>query len=461
MFKRLIMKRTTIFWICFFFSYVLYANNNVIINGVFLNNTKYNHVYLEKFSIGSSVIASSKIVNDSFYLELPNTIEAGVYRLKYSLVETNSYFDIIINGREKNITFTFDFNASGTLPVFAPNSENEIYYSFLSYESERIKSLLVQQFFLQNYPNLTDKVFKKVNKNYDQDIKKIRYERTKFINSNRNATWAVSIIKNKSFHFTENFRNDQRIIEFENHEKYWDHFEVNNEKLLNTPLFVDHILVYLQYYLNSNLGLNKEEVEKGLMNCVDTIMHKFSTSDKIQEFALRYLIDGFTEIGYTNIVTYIFDKYANLILKYTIQKKSEVKNIEINPKSKLEIGSIVPNIEWKKNENQSIANLHQIEAKEILLIFWSSDCPHCEEVMKKADEWANTAKNKLVVAVGIEYNKDQYLDKIKRFKNIWHYSDFKGFESSLLNDFKVEVTPTLFIIDENKRIINVLNRFPF
>ena len=40
-------------------------------------------------------------------------------------------------------------------------------------------------------------------------------------------------------------------------------------------------------------------------------------------------------------------------------------------------------------------------------------------------------------------------------------SDFKGFESSLLRNFKVEATPTFFVIDENKRIVNVLNTFPF
>jgi len=460
MLKRLDMLKQIFLFLFFITSKLIFANATVVIQGVFLNNSKYQHVYLEKFSIGSTVIASSKIENNLFYLELPDTIEAGVYRLKYSQVEANSFFDVIINGKEKNITLTFDFNASGTLPVFAANSENKIYYNFLTYESERIKSLLVQQFFLQNYPNLTDKVFKKVKENYFQDIEKIKYERTNFIKRNKQAIWATSMIKNRPFHFSENFRSDQRIIEFENHEKYWDQIEVNNEKLLNTPIFVDHILVYLQYYLNSNLNLNKEEVEKGLMKSVDTILLKFSSTDKIQEFALRYLIDGFNEIGYTNIVDYIFNDYTQLITNYNIKKQSEVKKNNQNPNVKLEKGALIPNFEWKLNDKSGISNLHEIKAKEILLVFWSSDCPHCEDEMKKANEWASKDNDRVVLAIGIEHNKEQYLNKIKEYKNIWHYSDFKGFESHLINDFKIDSTPTFFLLDENKYILNVLNVFP-
>jgi thiol-disulfide isomerase/thioredoxin len=54
----------------------------------------------------------------------------------------------------------------------------------------------------------------------------------------------------------------------------------------------------------------------------------------------------------------------------------------------LEIGSVIPNVEWKSKEGNSVTSLHQINAEEIVLIFWSSDCPHCDEAMKKADEWA-------------------------------------------------------------------------
>lgn len=439
----------------------IFANDTIVIQGFFLNNTKYTSVSLEKFDIGSHIVATSIINEGTFIIEMPSQIEPGIYRLKYSQVEANSFFDIIINGTEKKITFTFDFNSSNPSPIFESNTENAVYYNYLMIESEKVKALLVQQFFLQNYPSLKDDIFNRVKKNYFDDINKIQSERSSFIKKNKNLTWASALIKNKPIHFSDNIRKDQRIIDFENHEKYWEKIEVSNERLLNTPIFVDHILIYLQYYLNSNLGLDNKEVEIGLKKSIDSIMIQFSATDKIQEFAIRYLIDGFNEIGYVNIVDYIYDKYANQILKFNIQRQSEAKVLEKNTSKKLEIGSVIPNIEWKSNDNQSISNLYQIDAKEILLIFWSSDCPHCDEAMKKADEWAVNNKNKVVLAIGIEHSKEQYLNKVKDYKNIWHYSDFKGGESSLLNNFMIESTPTFFIIDEKKRIVNVLNTFPF
>lgn len=439
----------------------IFANDTIVIQGFFLNNTKYTSVSLEKFDIGSHIVATSNINEGTFIIEMPSQIEPGIYRLKYSQVEANSFFDIIINGTEKKVTFTFDFNSSNPSPIFESNTENAVYYNYLMIESEKVKALLVQQFFLQNYPSLKDDIFNRVKKNYFDDINKIQSERSSFIKKNKNLTWASALIKNKPIHFSDNIRKDQRIIDFENHEKYWEKIEVSNERLLNTPIFVDHILIYLQYYLNSNLGLDNKEVEIGLKKSIDSIMIQFSATDKIQEFAIRYLIDGFNEIGYVNIVDYIYDKYANQILKFNIQRQSEAKVLEKKANKKLEIGSVIPNIEWKSNDNQSISNLYQIDAKEILLIFWSSDCPHCDEAMKKADELAVNNKNKVVLAIGIEHSKEQYLNKVKDYKNIWHYSDFKGGESSLLNNFMIESTPTFFIIDEKKRIVNVLNTFPF
>lgn len=448
----------------FITSKLIFANNSITIKGHFLNNTKYTLVSLEKFYNGSQIIKTSKINEGTFIIEIPTKIEPGIYRLKYSQVEANSFFDIIINGTEKKLTFTFDFNSSNPSPLFESNTENGIYYNFLMNESERVKALLIQQFFLQNYPSVKDDIFNRVKKNYFEDINKLKSERSFFIKKNKNLSWARALIKNKPIHFSDNFRKDQRIIDFENHEKYWEKIEVSNESLLNTPIFVDHILVYLQYYLNSNLGLDKKEVEIGLKKSIDSIMIHFSKTDKLQEFAIRYLIDGFNEIGYVEIVDYIYDKYANLILKFNIQSQSETKVLENSSSSsskKLEIGSVSPNIEWKSNDGKSATSLHQINAEEILLIFWSSDCPHCDEAMTKADEWAVNNNNKVVLAIGIEHYKDNYLRKIKNYKNIWHYSDFRGFESFLLKDFMIESTPTFFIIDEKKRIVNVLNTFPF
>jgi hypothetical protein len=306
----------------------IFANETIVIQGFFLNNSKYTSVSFEKFNIGSHIVATSKINDGSFIIEMPSKIEPGIYRLKYSQVEANSFFDIIINGTERKVTFTFDFNSSNPSPIFESNSENAVYYNFLMNESERVKALLVQQFFLQNYPSLKDDIFNRVNKNYFQEINKIKSERSSFIKKNKNLPWASALIKNKPIHFSDDFRKDQRIIEFENYEKYWEKIDVNNERLLNTPIFVDHILVYLQYYLNSNLGLNNKEIEIGLKTSIDSIMLQFSATDKIQEFAIRYLIDGFNEIGYVNIVEYIYDKYANQILKFNIQRQSETKVLE-------------------------------------------------------------------------------------------------------------------------------------
>ena len=199
-------------------------------------------------------------------------------------------------------------------------------------ESEKVKALLIQQFFLQNYPSVKDDIFNRVKKNYFEDINKIRSERSFFIKKNKNLPWACALIKNKPINFSDNFRKDQRIIDFENHEKYWEKIEVSNESLLNTPIFVDHILIYLQYYLNSNLGLDSNEVEIGLKKSIDSIISLKKKTIYLDEVVVGSKKDDYLLIGETNRFIKKQSRAFNEELIFGIVHKNDTKK-EIELKS--------------------------------------------------------------------------------------------------------------------------------
>lgn len=459
MFKRLIMIK----WIFLaFYSSFMLANNKIIIQGKFLDIEEHeiHFLKLEQFEIGSKIIATTTLENESFKFELPSNTQPGVYRLKYSPTNPNKYFDIIINGMETLIEVTYKCNQPNTLPNFNLQSENYIYYSYLEHQTKYLEILSISQYFLQNYPNPKETIYKQVLKNYYSQCEKIKKIEKEYLKKNEKYFWATSLIKNKPIYFQNNFTNNE-LIETEKYQNYWNFIDVSNSKLLNTPLFSDHILMYLQYHLNSNLKLSNEEIEIGLKQSVDKILMHFSSNEAAQKFAILYLLKGFQEIGFNQIVTYIDNKYQNLVLKYSSQNEIETYLNRKETYEKLKPGTLAPKIEWKGINKDEKSGLHQIKAKEIVVVFWSSECPHCEETMKKLDNWAINNKDKAVIAIGIETEKEKYFESIKKYKNIQFYTDFKGFESIPVKEYAVNATPTFYLIDENKLIIKSYDYYPF
>lgn len=102
------------------------ANNKIIIQGKFLDIDQHeiHFLKLEQFEIGSKIIATTTLENESFKFELPSNTQPGVYRLKYSPTNPNKYFDIIINGMETLIEVTYKCNQPNMLPNFNLQSEN-------------------------------------------------------------------------------------------------------------------------------------------------------------------------------------------------------------------------------------------------------------------------------------------------------------------------------------------------
>ena len=84
------------------------TQDSIVISGHLKNNTRFAKVVVQKFGVGSFAIAAVPITNEKFSITAHATIEAGVYRFQYSQSSLTDYIDIIIDRKEKNITFELD-----------------------------------------------------------------------------------------------------------------------------------------------------------------------------------------------------------------------------------------------------------------------------------------------------------------------------------------------------------------
>lgn len=437
----------------------LQAQDSLRLSGHFKDNSRYAQVMMKKFGVGSFAIGGKKIENERFALNIPSDIEPGVYRFVYAMAEGEQYLDIIINGKEKEIAFTLDAKEASAFPVFSASEENKLWYAYLKKSTERLEKIYMLTQFINAYPNTKDNVvvaaisdWEKEKEAYLQDFEAFKTQ------TKTHYTWAYEMVANRPYYFADP-RDDFRLQDYEKRENFWSHFDATNPKLMNTPLYTDHILNYLRYWMNPEMNFSDSEKTSGFKKSVDVIIKKFSGNEATKEFAYKYLTLGFKEIGEEDVLQYLDENYRDLAEQCFDEVEKSDFDQRMEGYTKMKAGNKAPNFSLAKNNNAKAKDLYGIKADQLLVVFWSSTCPHCLEEMPKVEEWAASQKGLKILAVSIDTNEDEYNNAKNKYPNMMHSCDFKGWDTEAAVKYFIAATPTFILLDKDKKIVGKYSGF--
>ena len=231
--------------------------------------------------------------------------------------------------------------------------------------------------------------------------------------------------------------------------KYFSDLDFNNESFIRSKVYSKRF----QDYIIKHSG----HTESGYYNAVDEIMNKAKSNEKVFEFALYNLLDGFYGSGLEDVATYIMEEYfygeacgeiqINDLLK---QKAKLFKN--------LQIGNIPPDFTIKNNLG-SLVNLKNTCKQNIytIVMFWATHCPHCMRDLPGFVSVYNEYKTKglEVIGVALDVNREKWNKVLNEKKFNWiNVSQFKNYDSPVCKDYKINKTPTYFILDNNMKIVS-------
>ena len=442
-----------IFTVTGFFS--VQAQENITITGHLKENSKFAKVVVKKFGTGIFDIGAFPIENEQFTISIPLDIEPGIYRLQYSQTQQD-YVDIIVDGKEKAITFSLDLSKEKVIPVFEASVENQKWYGYQLESELELQKISALHQLLSVYPNPEDGIIKKTTKAAQKEIEFYKKKEQGFITTNA-GSWSGLMVSNSRHYFT-NPRDLPQLQDYDFKNHYWDAIDTGNPKLMNTPLYTQYILDYLKYYLNPEMQFSVEEMEAGLIKSVDIIMQKFSGTESTQKFAFQYLQMGFKEIGQEKVLQHLEQHYSGI----AEQCKSETDRLTFETRLKgyeaIKPNMQAPNISFTNGSTTAI-DLNSIVAKYTVVVFWASWCPHCMETMPKVNEWALLHPEVKVVAVSLDDDKNTYETAIAPLSNLLHSCDFLKFEGKAAKDFYIVATPSFFVLDQDKKFVNKYSDF--
>tara|TARA_B110000902_G_scaffold254209_1_gene317884 strand:- start:407 stop:1786 length:1380 start_codon:yes stop_codon:yes gene_type:complete len=425
------------------------AQDSIVINGQLKHNTRFAKVVVSKFGVGSFPIAAVPIQEEKFSLTAPGNIEPGVYRFQYSQT-ADDYVDIILDGKEKEISFSIDLLSENKVPSFSQSKENQLWYSYQNQSQLQLQKIELLNQFAAMYPVTKDKIISQATKALAQEKENYVQQRDVFLNKN-STTWAALMVQNKSYYFT-NPQDDWRIQNYEKHQHFWDNVNTTNPQLINTPLYTELILEYLKYYLNPEMQFSEEEMNQGLKKCVNTIMQNFSGNEKTQKFALQYLQLGFKEIGNEEVLQYLDQNFQELVAQCQDDSEKAAFDKRMEGYAAMKEGMLAPNISFDGTQYE-VKSLYEKEAPQILVVFWASWCSHCMEEIPKLNIWAKEHPETSIVAISLDDDKTAYEQAIQKLPNMVHHTDLKKWNGQAVKDYYVYGTPTFILLDSEKKII--------
>ncbi len=219
--------------------------------------------------------------------------------------------------------------------------------------------------------------------------------------------------------------------------------------LTKTRFLGDLILSYINKFEKEKIS--RTEQQKAFLPAIDTILLSFKKNELLTLYVADFLIDKFRYYDLDLVYEYTALKTKNLLAlnKLDLEDKNIAQKV-------FNINNIVNSMVGHKAYNFKISNktnLFDVKAKQKLLVFWATWCPHCEETINDLKEnIKDIAPQIQVITYSLDYKQEDWKSKEQEFPKAWINLCECNNKENVPDKYSVYATPSLFLLDENNII---------
>lgn len=419
------MRKISVFFI--FMAITFFASGQKI-KGAFENDEfEDKTIYLKE------ILGDQSYLLDSANIDAQGKFEFGARKHPlgyYSLGFEDNAIQIILNPSEEALKVIFGNKRLKEKVQILSSEENMLLWNFkyksraIQFEKASLNQLIAKQ------PEKEDSIQLVIN---GLNLRKQNFKDS--LLSNFPNSFFTKTIKS-SLHIPYEIKEEAKS-------HYFDLLDFSDESLVRSNIFPSKIMKYLQVHTPYD--------ESGFKASIDMILEKSKANEMVYNLNLNFLLSLFDEIG-PDVV------YEHIINEYVLTDGCFDTNISdhlatsISEYEKLLVGKIAPDV--RLSNEMTLLNAI-CEAKYTVLFFWSSQCQFCHDqlsVLKQLDEeFLDTVD---IVALSLDIDYQQWQNAIEREGLPWaHYSDLNGWDSEYVSQFKINKTPSYYVLNSNGTII--------
>lgn len=381
--------------------------------------------------------------------------ERGLYRLAMGQGTLPGYYeqhrqhmDLIWDG--STVAFTTHYAAPADSMTILQSEENRIYYSYLRRMDHLNQQIAALNGALLNYPQ-DDNFYRRLERQH----RRVQNRRANYIENlvKRNRGTIVSSIA----HFQKLPRMktpgiDNNLDELKRN--FFCEGQFGDPLLLHTDLIPRRVIRYLSLYTG---GVpDEDEQQEELITAVDVIMENAIANEEVYYFVLEYLINGFNSMDMDLVVEHLSSRY--MLGEVCFEEGRLLDQEPPDAATRLREGDRVPGFSFTALDGREVS-LQDIDAEYTLILFWGSWCPYCVNIMDDLYEVYSRFRDERkgfleVVAIGIENNRQEWLDEIERGGYDWiNYSSLERWDCPVARQYNIPGTPSMILLDKDKRYI--------
>ena len=403
-------------------------SNSFSINGS-VSNPKFNGKFLRIFEIEGKdmfLIDSVQINNTVFTITL-NNLETGMYKMGVFKHDTKPF---IIQPNEKELRATLTGTSFRNQMSIEGSKENDVWKTYAIEKNKHNQRMMsVRRSKIPKSEKLTKM-------RAEEQKLKIFEEKLALENT---GTYAAKIIKiaQSPHRFDKN--------------QYWNDIDFKDESLIHSTVLNDRIQDYMR-----NHGKGNAEGNDGFFNAVDFVYSKSNSNERVMNFMLYAMMEGFYTSNLTDVSSYIIDNYIHGVACGTNEVSDLIKQ-KANGIRSLGIGQTPPGFRVISDKNEMVS-LQEVAANNeyTLIFFWSSWCHNCAQQMPILKRTYSAYQNKgfEIIGVSLDKEKDAWLKGIKDKGCNWlNICEFEEWESPVVRSYRVSATPMYFLVNKNQELL--------
>jgi peroxiredoxin len=394
------------------------------------------------------VLDSMDTESGFFYFILPEDTPPGIFRIIYadrvdSIRTQNRFVEFIFN--MENLEIFVASSEQGPVPYFENSMENLVYSEFTEFELGYEAQLMSVYGKLNPIEGGVDAAAVDTY----AEIQKGRIAYMDSITGLYPDLYAVRIMNAfRSPLIPGQLTHQERIHTLK--KSFFDQAPIDDPMLLYAPVYTFKLIDYLSLYKLDTLTKNQQE--EAFMEAVDWIMLNVSREEELRGFVVEFLLEGFELLQMERVQMHLADHYLDEACESDIV---ELVLSRMEGYKKMTPGQQAPEFIIRDVEGKD-HQLSELGHKYVLVLFWSSTCEGCRELLPELHDWYLTENtyDLEVVAISIDTSVANFEYLYKQLKPSWITShEPLGWYGKVSSDYQVYATPSLFLLDSERTIL--------
>ena len=390
-------------------------------------------------------------------------LPSGIYAVFFPGKQLRTEFLI---GKEQSITITADTADLVNKTIVTGSKENILYDQYQKFVAQKGKVIQQERNAYLTSTTKADSLLHE--KKYTAANKQLNDYRQNIIKNQPTSMMAalLNAMKEPVYPATIPITRQDSVNNYNEYKKhYWDGITFMDDRIIRTPFF----LKKLERYYREVMSPSPDSIIKD----ADYKLLLARSAPEMYKFLLNWLTDEYINpkyMGQDAIFVHLFEKYHSKGLSSWLNEKQMEA---ISRRAYMQMANLIgvrgADLEMLDTEDRP-ASLYSLSADYIILCFWDPNCGHCKEEVPRLDSiyrasWKN--HNVKIYAVLTPENKEninpEWLNFIKDhnlsdWTNVYkpkemEAADLAAQKPSFRQLYDVTMTPILYLLDKDKRII--------